>query len=565
MIAGRQKPLEAGVPERAGAARAPTRRSWRGIRLRRNASVLACALGCSSALGCFSPDDGREPPLSRIYFPTGLALSPDGNRLYVANSDWDLQFNAGSIQAYDTEALRGLLPRHCRADMDCEGGERCDSEPSTDANGFDVPGTYWCVDADEPDVCRGFGVQLPGDRLVEPGLCGAVDNERPDLLLESVGIGAFATDLLYRENPVSGGGRLFAPVRSDATLHWLDVRGGSTLGGPDRELSCGQNPGGECDAEHRRHDAPTVPGRPGQRLPIEPFGIDADAEGRAIITTHQTEGSVSLFTNDWERPDAGPELTFILEDLPARPMHVSAIPPPLIARIDREGARLSGYRPGFWLAFRGAPFTELVRYFDERDAPQGRAFLETAFVDVINATGGGDVRALTVDASRREACESGCAGDMVCASECAGVELDVYLANRSPASLLIGTTTSVRRSDIGNDRLHISDLVAVDSGPSRVVMGHIRDADGELQRRVFLTSFDSRSLTIYDPDSRRVEARVLTGRGPSALAIDSEHALAYVAHFTDSYVGVIDLDRSHASFGTLILALGEPAAPRGDP
>jgi hypothetical protein len=37
-----------------------------------------------------------------------------------------------------------------------------------------------------------------------------------------------------------------------------------------------------------------------------------------------------------------------------------------------------------------------------------------------------------------------------------------------------------------------------------------------------------------------------------------------VAHFTDSYVGVIDLDARHSSFGTLILTLGTPTAPRGD-
>src|SRR5215510_2227400 len=66
-----------------------------------------------SALGCFKPDDGREPPLDRIYFPTGLTLSPDADRLYVANSDWDLQFNAGSVQAYDAARLRELLPRYC--------------------------------------------------------------------------------------------------------------------------------------------------------------------------------------------------------------------------------------------------------------------------------------------------------------------------------------------------------------------------------------------------------------------------------------------------------------------
>src|SRR3954470_20577720 len=103
---------------------------------------LVCSLGLASA-SCFKPDDGREPPLDRIYFPTGLALSPDGDRLYVANGDWDLQFNAGSVQAYDAVQLRALLPRYCNSDADCAGpGEACDL-PTPDATNLGSTGTHW--------------------------------------------------------------------------------------------------------------------------------------------------------------------------------------------------------------------------------------------------------------------------------------------------------------------------------------------------------------------------------------------------------------------------------------
>jgi hypothetical protein len=142
------------------------------------------------------------------------------------------------------------------------------------------------------------------------------------------------------------------------------------------------------------------------------------------------------------------------------------------------------------------------------------------------------------------------------------------LANRSidpePGSLLIGSTMSIRVADPSNDRLQISDLIAVDEGPSRITMGQIIDRQGQPSQRVFLTSFDSSSLIIYDPEARAIDVRVPTGRGPTALVVDNAHALAYVAHFTDSYVGVIDLDARHSSFGTLIMTLGNPTAPRGD-
>lgn len=526
--------------------------------------AILAALGwvAGTTSGCFKPDDGREPPLDQIYFPTGLALSPDGNRLYIANSDWDLQFNAGSVQVYDAAALRAMLPVHCRSDADCSAtGGRCDLAPSTDANGVERAPTNWCLPPDSDDPCGGLGTQTPAQRTTAPGLCAPIDHRDTGLLLGSVSVGAFATDLLYRANP-AGGGRLFVPVRSDATLHWMDVAGDAPGSGP--EIDCGQGASGECDDRHRRGDSADEATPSGDELPIEPYGVDASDDGSAIVVTHQTEGRVSLFVNDWSTPD-GPALSYILDGLSTRPVLVKAVPVPEIARRDRlSGARTLGYRPGFWLGFRGQPFIQLLRYFDAVDAPGGLPFLETAFADRLNTTALSDIRGLAVDASARSSCEAGCGDDARCLEECSGVALDVYLSNNVPASLLIGHTTSIRRASVPNDRLEVSDAVALDPGPSRIVVGQIIDEQGLPQRRVFVSSFDARSVTIFDPASGAVEARVLTGRGPTAIAVDAANALAYVAHFTDSYVGIIDLDRRHATYGTIIRALGRPTPPRGD-
>lgn len=534
-------------------------------------ALFAFGLG---ALGCFKPDDGREPPLDRIYFPTGLALSPDGDRLYVANSDWDLQFNAGSVQAYDASRLRELLPRACNVDSDCAGpDEICDSPANAAGAPLGMGGTYWCMDATTRDVCRGRGVQSVGDRLIQPGLCGAVENRNPELLLESVGIGAFATDLVYRPSTVDGG-RLFVPVRSDATLHWMDVPAGTTPGS-GRELECGQGTGRDCDANHRRGDGPDEETPSGSGLPIEPYAVAASTDGETIVLSHQTEGKISLFTNDWaEGAEGGPKLSYVLEDLGGRPVHISAVPIPEIALLDRApgGPRQLGYQPGYWVTFRGSSFVQLLRYVDRTDSPTGQPYLARAVVDALTTTLSSDVRAMASDDAARRGCESGCGADLNCLGECSRMALPVYLANRAPVSstlsapgsLLIGSTASIRRAAPSNDRLQISDLVAIDDGPSRVSVGQIMDERGEPRRRVFLTSFDSNVVTIFDPEARVVDARVPVGRGPTALVVDDAHSIAYVAHFTDSYIGVIDLDARHASFGTLILALGNPSAPRGD-
>jgi hypothetical protein len=39
-------------------------------------------------------------------------------------------------------------------------------------------------------------------------------------------------------------------------------------------------------------------------------------------------------------------------------------------------------------------------------------------------------------------------------------------------------------------------------------------------------------------------------------------AHAYVAHFTDSYLGVIDLDQRNSTYGTMLATIGRPSAPR---
>lgn len=530
---------------------------------RRPPAILACLpwLAGVALLGCVDPDDGREPPLDQIYFPTGLALSPDGNRLYVANSDWDLQFNAGSVQVYDTGRLRELLPRYCDTDAECGAGQRCDLELSLDEAGVERAPTHWCVDATSADPCGELGRQSASERSTSPGLCGALDNRDPTLLLGSVRIGAFATELVYRENPM-GGGRLFVPVRSDATLHWMDVAGGAGTG--RAELDCGQGSSSECDSRHRQGDSPGEATPTGDELPIEPFGVDATADGTAIVLTHQTEGRVSLFSNDW-LGDSGPQLSFILDGLPARPVVVAAIPIPEVAQLDRlQPVRQLGYRPGFWLAYRGGAFIQLLRYHDALDAPDGVPFLETAFADRLATTALNDIRGMAVDDSSRRACEESCAGVTACLEECSGVALDVFLSNGVPSTLLSGHSVSGRRAPVRNDRLQVSDAIAIDAGPSRTILGHVLDRDGVPRLRVFVTSFDARSVTIYDPVARLIEARVRTGRGPATLAIDSANALGYVAHFTDSYVGIIDLDRRHATYGTIIRALGRATPPRGD-
>src|ERR1700733_1609281 len=73
---------------------------WLGISL-----ALGVTASCVTA-GCYSTGDGTAPPPNQIYFPVGLAVSRGGNVLYVANSDFDLQWNGGTMQSYDLHIIR---------------------------------------------------------------------------------------------------------------------------------------------------------------------------------------------------------------------------------------------------------------------------------------------------------------------------------------------------------------------------------------------------------------------------------------------------------------------------
>ncbi|MCH2109422.1 MAG: hypothetical protein MK135_08830, partial [Polyangiaceae bacterium] len=172
-------------------------------------------------------------------------------------------------------------------------------------------------------------------------------------------------------------------------------------------------------------------------------------------------------------------------------------------------------------------------------------------------------RGVAVDDSRRRQAEEACAGDEECLKKAAGVPLDVYVANRSPNSLLIGRTDRVAAEVAAGDLPTFHNNIPLTAGPSQVRLGTIVDQNGEKQLRVFVVCFDSALIYIYDPVLGRVETEIFTGRGPQSITFDTQEPLAYIGHFTDSYVGVVSLDQRHfRTYGAMLATIGKPTSPR---
>ena len=518
-----------------------------------SAALYAGLLG-GGLLGCFTGADGRQPQADRLYYPTGLRVSPGLSTLYVANSNFDLQYAGGSVQALNLARIRD------------------DVRPIVEV---------LAADGSRAEACAAAGRSGNPDPWLNPGPCS---HFAAKTYIESFAfIGAFASGLLLTHEPDGPGARLFVPVRGDPSITYFEVeddRGAGDGFSPSFRLDCLKGGDEYCGAGHRVGQDPNHSLR-GIQLPPDPYGIAASGDGAAIVSAHQTQAAASLVYNDWA---GAPELAYFISDLAAGPTDVAAIPEPAMAAAAREAATAAGgsfdYRPGFALTFLGAAEVDVLRYVTDEGAVPPRPFLTRAgAVPVSTNASAYDSRGIAIRDTHRRACESTCgpSPSLDCLVSCAEqTPLQVFVANREPAALLVGTMEMVvNYDDSGSpssaiDVLTFHDSVPLNFGASRVRIGPVVNRDGDLEDRVFITCFDSRSVFVFDPDAHRVETVVRTGRGPQDVSFDvgvdgtgEAFAFMHVAHFTDSYIGVVDLDmRRPLTYGQMFASIGEPTPPK---
>jgi len=545
----------------------------------RHALRAAGLLGAGIALGggCYINNQGSPPPSNDFYFPTGLVVSPGRTALYVANSDFDLQYNGGTVQVIDLTWLRPKL--HTLL-----AGLRA---------GKSAVEACTAVEAPNPLLVNTNHIQAPGP-------CTAMNPVKA--IKKFGGIGAFASGLVIASNPNrdpahpdATGAMLFAPVRGDPSITWFDIADDRDFDlsdpkqGPTFELQCGQTSEVEkrCDDKHRMGLDPYDNLRD-LLLPVEPVGFAVAEDGRSMMVAHQTQAAVSLATNDW---NLRPTFQFTLGSLANGPTEVARVPIPRLVTFAQQQLRPMIYQTGFLVTYNQTPELDLFRFNDDALSAPPKPFVTRAEQITISVNADGkDSRGIVVDPTDRQDCEAACGpggrGDVstisACLRECVKIPLGLFIANRSPPSLLVGqiTTQVVDSNDgalggtIGTgafDTVQILRTVSLAIGPSKVALGKVIGQDGQLRRRIFAVTFDSRKIYSYDPEFDLVDAVIETGRGPHAITFDTGddgdgsglHSYLYVGHFTDSYLGVVDLDMTHPeTWATMFASIGTPTEPR---
>lgn len=269
--------------------------------------VSLAALAVSTLVsGCNFTQAGTDPVPGVLNYPIAIELyQPDptlpAEQLIVANSNFDLRFNTGSVQVYDI--------------------------PNLDA---------------EISECGG----APGDDcIIEDGDLEAL------LGGNEVGIGSHADGMAFNSNQT----RLYLPVRTGRDLTWIDF---DPAAGPTRMLQCDQQyrePDGDATTDIRRCSGEHVISRREAVASERELNIIGDPVALAVIPSSDVgeavgdfilmalrDGRVALFLDDDILDDAGdtdsgPELIHVASGFPDNIVTITVQPNSGIAWLTAVG------------------------------------------------------------------------------------------------------------------------------------------------------------------------------------------------------------------------------------
>jgi len=482
-------------------------------------TTAGCQAELDGLLGTEKP--GLDPPADRFFYPTGLALTPDGRYLFVSNGNSDLKFNGGTVVVVDMqEAMQRLgnpddYPGSCRYAAQDPQLVECHEEDVGDTPG---------VVLSDLTVRTGFYPSFIAVEQISESACG---NQLPA-----------ADDGVLRY-------RLYTPVRGDPSLTYIDVITGmgtddaSTVSCLDCGAGCETREVRDCK-EGYRLEAPSAARQDYvyEVLPEEPYGLALEPTGGFVVLAHLAGGSLSLVDlcgdpvdDGWRRPD----LVDVLVDV-----------------MGQDGDGRSG---GFDVVQR------------DKSDPCGWFYVSNrAAAQIVTLRVSGCDADVTADRGLRIAMGPSLIltapfGPLESGADVRGMAMApdgnrLFALSRTPPSLLVVDTTL----EDGLPRNKVLDVVEVCPRPS--VLRVRTQADG--RTLAYAVCFASGEIYVVDTQDAQVVDRINTGGGPHDLVLMPDTAApglqgyGLVSNFGEHTVGVIDLDPESETYHQMIGRLGWP-------
>ena len=473
--------------------------------------VIAAVAGLALP-GCLGDTGGIAPPDDELIYPVALSTIRNDSHLLVVNSNSFLDYNAGTLVAYQLSA------------MDTIDGAALDY-----------------------DVRNGIFTLPPGVTLGQycsGGMTGAwcsLDVARGIRKDETIRLGAYASDL----NITPRRDHALIPVRGERAIISVDLLDGPNL------LDCGETE----DDDRRCDDAHTITSNGSVTLPIEPHHVATmdyvyNKDGKEYVqtlgfATHRAGGEVSLFSV--ASPKNIDSTTTGIDDS-------SFTDNRLIKVLDGVVEGASGIAVN--------PRSMDIFVVGQRDLSPHVAVLDVATDwrsggSYLTDPSFGQDRTINI---QEEVYLGTGARDMAVSPD----GKTGFIIIQNPAAILI--------ADL--ERYKIIDLVPVCQESSRVgTFVDAGDEDDPLDDKLyaFVLCFLTSQIYIIDPEFDFTVIRK-TGPGPQDIAFDATRQIAYISNFTDSTItmiqavppfNVIEVQEAGGIDEPLMLRIGEPHLPKG--
>jgi len=524
----------------------------------------ALAALAAGAAACSLSQEGVMPPADTLFFPSAAVMPPDGQWLFVTNSNADLRYNDGTLAMLNVgpdvvaTTADGTLTLHGAASDRARPGQ-------------------WAV-------CPQENYVTPLPRSTPPTCCWDVLDSnilncderlyvQPDA---TVRIGSFAAGMAWQTYCDGAcaqqegcpfdktGARLIVGVRGDTSVTWVDVV--PAAGGPRPSLHCRQDgnvaPLAECTQKvtSMRPNLLTEAGdtnAPDVQLPDEPYALTLDKDRDLLYVGHLV-GNTST-------PDSGGISVFNVS------LNSSA---PSAAGFPPEPAFITPTSSPFPASSTGAfGITDLRLHAPLGSDPAGsqEIFASSRYLPLVTSLSpflSGGQSAMQFNCGDNsdvvllggpDSLATGLVG-----SEIRGVAfLDpppsapddgqrVFALQRLPPALV---GFEVNRTASGGLTVVPTSVIETCSGPTFLYQ-NTQPGDG---MRLYVNCFDTGEIYVFDPTIPSLLTTLQVGRGPAGMVFDPSLPVAYVLNFSQNDIAVVDLQRGSPTEDHVIQRIGFPS------